>query len=64
MGLIWKSFDKCKPHIEKLLSQQALEQALRMVDKEFSDLMSPERRQLIKECLHLRSQKLREAINV
>ncbi len=64
MGLIWQSFDKCKPHIEKLLNEQALEQTLRMVDKEFSDLMSPERRQLIKECLHLRYSKLKEAIYV
>lgn len=64
MGLIWQSSDKYRPHIEKLLNEQAMEDALRMVDKEFSDLMSPARRQLIKECLHLRYRKLKEAIHV
>ncbi len=64
IGLIWNTFDKCKPHIEKLVDDQSLGKSLVMIDKEFSSLMSPERRQLIKECLHLRYKKLREAIDV
>jgi hypothetical protein len=64
IGLIWRSFDKCKPHIGKLLNDQALERTFLMVDKEFSALMSSDRRQLIKECLLLRYKKLKETIEV
>jgi len=62
IGLIWEHFDKYKPHIEKFLNETALNNTLQMVDKEFGDLMSSERRQLICECLHLRPRKLIEAI--
>lgn len=62
MGLIWKQFDKYKPHIDKFLNETALEQTFRMVDKEFGDLMSTDRRQLIKDCLHLRFRKLEKTI--
>lgn len=64
MGLIWNSSDKYRPHIEKLLNEQALSITLRLVDKEFEDLMSSQRRQLIKETLELRFKKLQEAVNV
>jgi hypothetical protein len=62
LGLIWEHFDKYKPHIEKFLDETAFSNTLQMVDKEFGDLMSSERRQLIQECLRLRHQKLVEAI--
>jgi len=62
MGLIWNQFDSFKPHIDKFLNETSLEQTLRMIDKEFVDLMSSDRRQLIKECLHLRFRKLNETI--
>lgn len=62
IGLIWKHFDKYKAHIEKFLDESALNNTLRMVDKEFDDLMSSERRQLIRECLHLRHKRLVAAI--
>lgn len=58
IGLIWKHFDKYKPHIEMFLNESALSRALEVVDQEFGDLLSGERRQLIRECLHLRHQKL------
>lgn len=63
IGLIWKHFDKYKPHIEKFLDENALNDTFQMVDREFVDLMSRERRQLIRECLHLRRLKLVEALN-
>jgi hypothetical protein len=62
IGLIWKHFEKYKSNIEKFLDEGTLNNTLQMVDKEFEDLMSGERRQLIQECLHLRHQKLVEAI--
>jgi len=62
IGLIWEHFDKYKPHIEKFLDETARNNTLEMVDKEFGNLMSSERRQLIRECLHLRHQKLVAAI--
>jgi hypothetical protein len=62
IGLIWEHFDKYKPHIEMFLDETAFCNTLQMVDKEFGDLMSSERRQLIQECLRLRHQKLVEAI--
>jgi len=62
MGLIWEHFDRYKPHIERFLNETALNDTLRMVDDEFGDLMSSERRRLIRECLQLRHRKLVEAI--
>lgn len=62
IGLIWEHFDKYKPHIEKFLEESPLNDTFQMVDKEFGGLMSSERRQLIRECLHLRHHKLVEAI--
>jgi len=62
IGLIWEHFDKYKAHIEKFLNESALNNTLQMVDKEFGDLMSSERRQLIRECLQLRREKLVAAI--
>lgn len=64
MSLIWNRYDKCRPHIDKVLNETALQKTLLVVDKEFSPFMSPERRQLIKDCLHLRYKKLKEAIDV
>lgn len=62
MALIWKQFDEYKPHINKFINETALEQTRRIIDTEFFDLMSSDRRQLIKECLHLRFRKLNETI--
>ncbi len=62
MGLIWSHFDKYRPHISKMLNENALKEALQMMENEFAPLMSTERKQLIQECLRIRYQRLLEAL--
>lgn len=62
IALIWKEFPFCREHIEKFLDIGKLEEIGNVLDKEFGDLLSAERRELIKRCLHLRQDKLRKAI--
>jgi hypothetical protein len=51
-----------REHIEKFLDADKLEEIGNVLDEEFGELISQERRELIKRCLHLRQDKLREAI--
>lgn len=62
ISLIWKEFPIYRKHIEKFLDDGKLKEIGDVLGDEFSDLLSEERRELIKRCLHLRQGKLREAI--
>ncbi|MBA2645934.1 MAG: HipA domain-containing protein [Pyrinomonadaceae bacterium] len=62
IGLIWNNFARYRDNIEKFLPDTPLKQSCGMVEKEFQHLLSAERRELIKRCLHLRQQKLCHAL--
>lgn len=62
ISLIWKEFPIYRKHIEKFLDADKLEKIGGILDKEFGNLLSEERRELIKKCLHLRQSRLKEAI--
>lgn len=62
ISLIWKEFPIYRENIEKFLDGRKLEEISRVLDEEFGNLLSAERRELIKRCLHLRQGNLREAI--
>ncbi|MCI0524090.1 MAG: HipA domain-containing protein [Acidobacteria bacterium] len=62
VGLIWGRFEQYRKNIEKFLGQEPLKQTSEMVVEEFGLLMSAERRELIKRCLHLRQHFLNEAV--
>ena len=64
IGLIWTNFARYRNNIEKFLPDTLLRLSCRMIEKEFEHLMSAERRELIKRCLHLRQQQLREAVQL
>ena len=49
-------------NIEKFLIEVSLANTLEMIDEEFGHLMSADRRELIKRCLHLRQQRLIQAV--
>ncbi len=58
IGLIWANFKDYRNNIEKFLPENLLELTKKMVEKEFGHLISAERRELIKRCLHLRQRKV------
>ena len=60
MGLIWNGFIQYRTNIEKFFDEEALKQSYEMIDREFAFLLSAERRELIKRCLHLRRRRLTE----
>jgi hypothetical protein len=62
IGLIWNYFERYQSNIEKFLAIEPLEKSILTLDKEFSLLMSGERRELIKRCLRLRQRLLCEAV--
>jgi HipA-like C-terminal domain len=62
IGLIWNSNESWRKRIENFLSYEKLEACLKILDNEFNNLMSNERRELIKRCLILRQELLSEAI--
>src|SRR5262249_30537160 len=62
IGLIWNSFDGYRKNIEVILARHPLERCFEMIDREFSHLMSAERREIIKRCLNLRQIRLDEAV--
>lgn len=62
ISLIWKEFPFYRKHIEKFLNADKLTEVAGILDKEFGNLLSAERRELIKRCLHLRQSRLKEAI--
>lgn len=62
IGLIWHHFARYRRNIDKFLSNVPLTNTLKMIDKEFSHLMSAERRELIKRCLHQRQQLLMQTV--
>ena len=61
MSLISNSSVRYRGLIQKFVDTAALENSFRILDKEFKVLMSPERRELIRECLKRRQQMLKEA---
>ncbi len=63
IGLIWANFKDYRNNIEKFLPENLLELTKKMVEKEFGHLISAERRELIKRCLHLRQRKLCNALS-
>ncbi len=62
IGLIWQCFMRYRKNIDKFLVEASLTNTLEMIDKEFSHLMSTDRRELIKRCLHLRQQRLIQTV--
>ena len=62
IGLIWEHFEEYRNNIEKFLPNDPLKLSCEIIDKKFATLFSNERSQLIKRCLHLRRNKLLEAI--
>jgi hypothetical protein len=62
VGLIWRGSPHYRKGIEKFLDDAPLKQTNEMLDKEFGHLLSAERRELIKKCLHLRQHFLRDAV--
>ncbi len=63
IALIWKEFVFCRKHIEKFLDADKLNDIAKILDEDFGKLISEERRELIKSCLHLRQGKLKEAVS-
>jgi hypothetical protein len=64
IGLIWNSKEIYRVRIEKFLSQTHLDDCIKVLDLDFSRLMSNNRRELIKRCLRLRQQLLKDAIGL
>lgn len=62
VGLIWHHFESYRPNIEKFLSDSPVERAEEIFDTEFGMLMTAERRELIRRCLRLRRQQLRQTL--
>ncbi len=62
IGLIWRGFAAYRHNIEKFLPDTLLKLSCEVIQAEFGNLLSPERQELIKRCLELRQQKLREAV--
>ncbi len=63
IGLIWKEFSIYRESIEIFLDANKLIEISNLLDNEFGTLISKERRELIKKCLHLRQSKLIEAVS-
>ena len=63
IGLIWNGYERHQDKIETFLNVAPLDDSIQILDADFSRLMSAERRELIKRCLHLRHKLLSEAIN-
>ena len=61
MSLISNSSVRYRGLIQKFLDTAALENSVRILEKEFKLVMSPERRELIRRCLKRRQQMLKEA---
>lgn len=62
VGLIWRDFAQYRRNVDKFLNEGPLTNSLAMIDKEFRHLMSAERCELIKRCLHLRQQFLSRTV--
>ncbi len=62
IGLIWNSSERYRSSIEKFLAEKPLKKSFETLDKEFRELMSAERRELIKRCLRMRQKFMGEAI--
>lgn len=63
IGLIWLHYGQFRKNIEKFLLKSPLDNSDIMIDAEFSKLMSPDRRNLIKRCLLQRRQRLCQAVD-
>lgn len=63
LGLIWKSCAEHRRRLTKFLSTVSLQRSCEIIDEEFELLMSSECRQLIKQCLHLRRERLLALVN-
>lgn len=63
IALIYNEFPDCRKHIERYLQSERLSEACEMIDGEFVGLLSDNRRELMKTCLHHRQSQLIETIN-
>lgn len=63
IGLIWNGYERYRNKIETFLPLAPLENSIKVLDTEFSRLMSAQRRELIKRCLYLRHKLLNEAVD-
>ena len=63
IGLIWNGYERHRDKIETFLNVSPLDDSIQILDADFSRLMSAERRELIKRCLHLRHKLLSESVN-
>ncbi len=61
--LIWNGYERHRDRAETFLNVAPLDDSIQILDADFSRLMSAERRELIKRCLHLRHKLLSEAVN-
>jgi hypothetical protein len=62
IGLIWEHFENYRNNIEKFLAHYPLTLSCELIDKDFGNLLSQDRRELIKRCLRLRREQLCQAI--
>jgi len=64
IGLIWNDFPEYRKHIDKFLDQRKMDDVEAIITKEFRTLISEDRCELIKKCLHRRQKLLIEAISI
>lgn len=62
VGLIWKEYPIYRIHVEKYLDATVMDTVSLMMTLEFSQLISKERFELIKRCLHRRQGRLIEVV--
>lgn len=62
VGLIWKHFEVYRSNIERFFHEEHLKNTLKVLENEFSELMSKARMELIAQCLRLRRERLIDAV--
>lgn len=63
IALLYNEFPEFRKHIEKYLQRPKAQEVCDLIDREFGNLMSRNRCELIKKCLHHRQTRLIETIN-
>jgi hypothetical protein len=64
IALIWKNCPNHRRTIDRLIDETILAEIGKIIDEEFSEMISKQRSDLIKRCLHRRQGLLREAIRM
>ncbi|HBR58060.1 MAG TPA: hypothetical protein DEA22_11440 [Blastocatellia bacterium] len=62
IGLIWDEFPFLRENINKFLNADTLNKIEKILDDEFGDLLSHDRRKLIMKCLHQRHIRVKDAV--